>query len=684
MSAHLNIIFAPLIAPPWLFLLLGLAALFVFYALLRRARGALWRATASAFFILALANPSLIKEQHEPLKDVAIIAVDDSASMQLENRAPQAATALDALTKKLSSFKDMDTEIIHVKGSEETDLFAAIDKKLAAVPHDRLAGVIVLTDGEAHDKPSSYAAPFHALMAGHKNEVDRRLIVKEAPAYGLVGKNASLTLRIEDTPKAQSENATVIFRRGKGESQSLTIPVGKDVSFEAPVDHPGQNLFVFTAEPVPDELTLLNNTASVSVNGIRDRLRVLLVSGQPHIGGRTWRNFLKADPAVDLIHFTILRSPMKMDATPNTEMSLIAFPVHELFETKLNSFDLVILDRFRSQSLVPDEYLENIAKYVENGGALLVSNATEEGIPPLTFSPLARILPAMPTGKLLTGSFVPDLSEAGKRHPVTNTLTRIAPRDGWGPWFRQTGSRNAHGETVMTGLDGQPLLILDHVKEGRVAQFLSDQFWLWSRNYRGGGPQAELLRRVAHWLVDEPELDEAALHASSDLKEDGWQLTVTKQSLHDDSDSVSVTDPDGKTSQLTLSPSPLPGVLSATMPVATTGLYEIKDSEREILAMVGPKNAPEFGEMIATADKVKPATDASGGGIFWLDDRADGPNIHRTSASAAQEGWDWIGLVQNGKYRVVGSKAWPLLPPWLAALLILGSSMLAWRREGRG
>ncbi len=205
---------------------------------------------------------------------------------------------------------------------------------------------------------------------------------------------------------------------------------------------------LFQRHRSPGELTTINNSVAVTVNGIRDRLRVLLISGEPHIGGRTWRNFLKSDPAVDLVHFTILRSPNKMDGTPNSELALIAFPVHELFDLKLKSFDLVIFDRFRRQSLIPDEYLDNIATYVENGGALLISNATNETIPQLTFSPLARILPAEPTGNLLTGSFVPDLSPVGQRHPVTAALPDEMPRKDWGPWFRQIDSRVTKGDRL--------------------------------------------------------------------------------------------------------------------------------------------------------------------------------------------------------------------------------------------
>ncbi|MFY9287245.1 MAG: hypothetical protein WAO98_01960 [Alphaproteobacteria bacterium] len=684
MNGHLHIIFSPLLPMEALQLLCGLAICLVIYALYKRSKGSVGRAVTFALLTLIFFNPSLIAEQREPLKDTALLVIDDSASMKLGKRGEQAAHVLESLQKKLAAFPDLEVETLHVKGSHESNLLRALEQKLGAIPRDRLAGIIAITDGQIHDKnETEINAPLHALIAGNHNETDRRIVIKQAPAYGLVGSTVELTLRIDDEPKAQSDTATVTFQPDKGQSQTVTMPVGKDIPFQVPIEHAGENLFAFSTPPLPNELTPINNAVAVSVNGIRDRLRVLLVSGQPHIGGRTWRNFLKADPAVDLIHFTILRSPMKADNIPNNELSLIAFPVHELFEIKLQSFDLVIFDRFRQQSLVPDAYLENIADYVENGGSLLISSSTDVDVPPLDVSPLARVLPTQPTGKLLTGGFRPDLTLPGQRHPVTSSLTTITPRDKWGHWFREIGARSLKGEVLMSGINNQPLLVLDHVGQGRVAQFLSDQFWLWSHGFEGGGPQAELLRRIVHWLVQEPELDETALRAHGEIVDDGWQLSITKQSLRDDSLQIQVIDPENTSQTVTLTPSKQPGVLAATLPVSMTGLYRLKDGDNEILAMVGPTDAPEFGDMRATDEKIKTAVKASNGAINWLIDHADGPEIKRTAPNATQQGWNWIGLKQNGQFRVTGSKAYPLLPAWLWISALLITAMLTWRREGK-
>jgi hypothetical protein len=680
---NLPFIFTPLIPLPVLEGAAACATVLTFYAIYHGVRGGIGRGIVFALLFLILSNPSFLREQREPLKDTALVVIDDSASMKIADRPLQSAKAAEAVSKKLALFSDLDVETLHVKGMEETDLFHAIEQKLTDIPADRLAGVVAITDGEIQDKPTTlFSTPFHVLIAGHRDEIDRRIVIKEAPAYGIVGKDVTLTLRIEDQPRAQSESATVQFQRDNGESKTITMPIGEDVQYNLPIDHAGQNLFVFSTPPLPHELTTVNNTVATTINGIRDRLRVLLVSGQPHIGERTWRNFLKADPAVDLVHFTILRSPMKPSMVPNNELSLIAFPVQELFATKLTSFDLVILDRFSQQSLVANEYLDNIARYVENGGALLVSNATDDNRPPLSQSPLARILPSEPTGTILTGAFVPDLTASGHRHPVTSSLTANMPRDQWGHWFRQIDARALKGDVVMTGLHDQPLLILSHVGKGRVAQFLSDQFWLWSRGFEGGGPQAELLRRTAHWLVQEPDLDEDALRVRTELTDDGGQLFISKQSLHENSAGVTIADPNNQLEQATLTLGPEPGVLSATVHVKQTGLYHVKDDHQEVLAVIGPTDAPEFGTMRATEDRVSTVVSASGGAINWLDDYPSGPDIRRQDEGAVQQGWGWIGLRKNGQYRVTGDQVWPLMPPLAAIVIVMAMLMLVWRREG--
>ena len=127
---------------------------------------------------------------------------------------------------------------------------------------------------------------------------------------------------------------------------------GWSSGIEIPITRAGPTVVEMTADTLPGEVSTLNNRAVVEINGVRDRLRVLLVSGEPHAGERTWRRLLKSDPAVDLVHFTILRPPEKDDLTPLNELALIAFPVRELFQVKIREFDLIILDRFQNRGIL--------------------------------------------------------------------------------------------------------------------------------------------------------------------------------------------------------------------------------------------------------------------------------------------------------------------------------------------
>jgi hypothetical protein len=433
--------------------------------------------------------------------------------------------------------------------------------------------------------------------------------------------------------------------------------------------------------PGPRELTLVNNRAAIVVNGVRDRLRVLLVSGEPHAGERVWRNILKSDPSVDLVHFTILRPPEKQDGTPIKELSLIAFPIRELFDVKLSEFDLIIFDRYSRRGVIPQSYLDNVVRYVKNGGAFLEAAGPSFGTPlSLSRTPLGEILPTEPTGNVDEEGFKPELTDAGRRHPVTADLPgagKPGEQPGWGRWFRQVDARVEHGTAVMNGDHGEPLLVLDRVGKGRVAQLLSDQMWLWARGFEGGGPQAELLRRLAYWLMKEPDLEENDLQA----RIEGDRLTVTRQSLQPDDRPVTVTAPDGSARSLALTPD-RGGRSVGTIDVKQMGLYRVSDGTHTALAAAGPLNPIEFADVRTTDAKLAPVVAATGGGTFWIGN-GPVPEIRRVAPGRATAGSDWIGFRENGDYVVAGFSETPLLPALAALLLTLAALIAAWRREGR-
>jgi hypothetical protein len=698
MMAGTSVGFAPLL--PWAAiaalavpLLLVLAAAFW-----RRAGGATWRLAVGALLLLALANPSLVNEQRDMLPDIALLVVDESASNRIGERAAQREAAVRRIKDALKDEKDLELREVRAGaadasltgGEEGTRLFQALERALAETPRKQLSGIVMVTDGQVHDAPAkdgdrpaaALPAPLHALLTGKPGEADRRLTVVKAPSFGLVGKPQIVTLRVDDEAAPPGARARMTVRQDGGERRVEPMPVGTDHQIEVKIEHGGPTVFELEVEPGTRELSLVNNRAVVSINGVRDRLRVLLVSGEPHAGERTWRSLLKSDPSVDLVHFTILRPPEKQDGTPIRELSLIAFPIRELFEIKLDEFDLIIFDRYRRRGILPNVYLQNIANYVEKGGALLEAVGPNYGTPLGLFrSPLGAVLPAEPTGQVFEQGFKPRITDIGKRHPVTAELPGAeADVPGWGRWFRQIEAEAVRGRAVMSGVGEQPLLVLDRVAQGRVAQVMSDHMWLWARGFEGGGPQAELLRRVAHWLMKEPELEENVLKATVQ----GGKLLVTRRVLERDYKSVTVTAPSGESKNLELVEDKA-GRATGVIAVDEPGIYRVGDGERTAIAAAGSLNLLEYADLRATADRLAPAVEASKGSWRWL---ASGaaiavPDIRRVLPGRGAAGRDWIGLVRNGEYRVTGVDQIPLLPAILVLTLVLGGLALAWWREGK-
>lgn len=691
-TSAVSIAFDPLLPWPVLAVLGGVGLVLVLLGLRAGARGTIWRLGSIAVVLAALANPALIEEQRKPIADVALVVIDDSDSMAIGERRRQVQTAREALKRKLGQQEGLEIREVVLPpaqiqlGSERpggTRLIETMRSALVEVPPERLAGVVLLTDGQVHDVPAGLppelgGAPLHGLIAGKKNERDRLIVVEQSPRFGVVGREVTTKFRIEDPAGG---TAPITLSVGGDVVRRLDVPVGRSVELPIVVGNPGANVVEIEVGAGPSELTLDNNRALFTINGVRDRLRVLLVSGEPYQGERAWRNLLKSDPAVDLVHFTILRTPQKDDFTPVRELSLIVFPMRELFEQKLKEFDLIIFDRYESGNLITREYFRNIAEYVKGGGALLVSVgpvfATARS---LYRTPLGAILPAAPLGDVLETPFKPKVSEIGQRHPVTANLPQAGQPDKdpeWGRWFRLVTSRTERGNAVLSGAEDKPLVVLDRVGEGRVAQLMSDHLWLWNRGIDGGGPQPELVRRVAHWLMKEPDLEEEALKA----KAVGGRIEVTRRTLATTFPQVTMTSPDGSTRTLPLRQT-APGLGLGVVDVDKPGLYRFDDGTLRTVAAVGSPDPLEFSDVRATDAKLKPLVEASGGGLLWLVDQPE-PDIRTVRPGRAAGGSDWIGLRRNEGYTVAGINQLPLLPGILVAIAFLMAIGSAWWREGR-
>ena len=680
-----TVAFAPTLPITALAALAGVGAL----AALARARtaplGALLRVLALATLLGFLAGPTLRRAEGTRMPDVLLVLTDESASMALAERDALAGAATRALTERAEA-AGLTVRRASLRGEAETALAPALTDALGSVPRARLGGVVLVTDGQLTDVPEPGAlglsVPLHVLLAGDPTaQRDRRVTLVTEPAYGVVGESVEVTFRVDDE---QADRPVPVTLAVGGEPALTTaVDAGADVTLRVPLTTPGETILEIVAPPAEgaEELSLANNRAALRLRAVRDRLRVLLVSGEPHPGERVWRNILKSDPAVDLVHFTILRPQDKFTFASGDELNLIAFPHEELFLDRLGDFDVVIFDRYTERGVLQSYEFERVARYVEAGGALLVASGPEfwgrRGLAAQrNFSP---VLPALPTAAAIEEPFTPQLTAAGRRHPVTATLDA----EGWGRWLRVVPTQARSGVSVMETPDGAPLLVLDRVGEGRVAMFNSDHVWLWARGFDGGGPHRELLRRLTNWLMAEPALEEEQLRGR--IGRDG-ELIVERRTLEEAPGPVVVETPDGGTTSLPLTRE-ADGLFAARAPGAD-GLLRLRARTADgrvlyALAARGEARPPERAEVRTTDARVRSLAEATGGAVMTLAAEDRVPDLRRVAPGRATSGPDWFGLVRRDAQAVTAVTSAPIAPRWAWLVLALGLTVSAWAVEGR-
>ena len=665
------------------------------YSLYRRARGSILRTVAAVALIAGLANPVLQAEDRALLKSTVAIVVDKSQSQSFGERTAQGEAALAGLKDRLARFRDFDVRVVSAGEAGETGAQAstriveAVNNAFSDVPPARVAGAIVITDGQAHDVPTDpakafgFAAPVHVLLTGKEGEKDRVIRLLESPKFGITGKPLKFSYRVDDDGAAPGTPVKVRVLLNGETVRDVTAVAGQATELDLEIARAGKNILELTAEPLEDEVSGSNNSAVATIDGIRENLRVLLVSGEPHAGERTWRNLLKSDGSVDLVHFTILRPPEKQDGTPINELSLIAFPTRELFVEKINDFDLIIFDRYQHRDVLPILYYDYIAKYVEQGGALLVAAGPEfSGTASIAETPLEPALAALPDGGITEQAFFPRLTDEGKRHPVTRGLEGSASEPpAWGRWFRIIDVENPEGNIVMKGPDDKPLLILDRKGKGRVGMLLSDQGWLWARGFEGGGPDVSLYRRTAHWLMAEPELEEEALNAVSS----GNSIEIVRQSMEREAGEAQIISPSGKTAAVKLTESE-PGLFRGTLKTNEIGLFQVANGDLSTLVHAGPLDAPEFKSIISTGSVLKPLTDQTKASIRRLASATGTislPDIIPVTRTSQAAGPNWIGLRKTDETELLGINRLPLFGGLIGLALLLSALAATWWREGR-
>ena len=684
--------FAPSLSLPIILVVAGIAAIFVGFGLYQGLRGAWLRAATFIALVAALFNPVVMVEERDPLKSVIVMVVDESDSQKLSNRAKQTDDAVKSLSSTLNKFDRFEIRKIIARSNASADedattaLFAALKSALQDVPPEQVAGAVFITDGRVHDIPKSikslgFDAPVHALITGSKDDRDRRLVIEKAPRFGIVGEPQELVFQVEDHNLPESDLADVRVLIDGEFYSTERVRTGRSVSLIFDVPHGGKTIIELNVENAGNEITLVNNRAFAVLEGIRENLRVLLVSGEPHAGERTWRNLLKSDASVDLVHFTILRPPEKQDGTPINQLSLIAFPTRELFIEKIDEFDLIIFDRYRRRGVLPVLYFDNIARYVEDGGAILVASGPEYADNTSIYqTPLSPVLPAVPDGSVSETPFHATISDAGKKHPVTRNLpgNEVSPPQ-WSRWFRQINSAQTRGDVIMSGANGQPLLVLDRPGEGRIAMLLSDHVWLWARGFEGGGPHVQLLRRLSHWLMKEPELDEEALRATAKSN----TLHITRQTMSDEAGTVTVITPTGAQMEVPLK-STGDGQWEAEVEFKELGLYQIANGELRALAHMGPTNPREYAKVTSTTNTLQPLVADAGGLVKRVDTSAIAlPRIVPMRPGSRRSGRDWMGFHTTNASVLLGITQVPLFGGLLGLALLLGLLAAMWTREGR-
>ncbi len=689
-----SFVFDPLL-PIWL--IISLTVILILMAGFGQWRGlksTVFRTLASFLLALALLNPQKLVEERQGLSDIVLLLSDKTNSMNIADRTKKAQAIKDNIKQQLGNLGNIEIIEAEIKPDiNGTLLTPVLFNELGQIPQDRLSAIITISDGNIHDiKPEisellPKSVPFHAIITGEKSARDRRIVPILTPRYGMVGETTKFEVKIEDKGY-ENESAKLEIRLNGEVLARFNARIDKKITIPVRIEKRGINTIEIRVQEADGELTVLNNVLVNEISGVRDRLRVLLITGEPHMGGRAWRNLLKSDPSVDLVQFTILTNPgVKNTFASPDELSLIRFPDRELFEEKLQEFDLVIFDQFkqrtmsgrgRSRPMLSPYYIANIAKYVEKGGSLLIASgpgfASGES---LARSALIAVLPAKPTGKMSEQAFRPKLNEKGKRHPVTD-IFKGETEARWGRWYRSIDAEILKGDVLMVDSANKPLLVIDKVKKGRVALLLSDQAWLWAKGHDGGGPYNELFRRLAHWLMSEPDLEADRLQA----KIENGVLSIEHFSLNDETKPIQVLKPDGEA--ILLNPKRIaPGVFSTKLNIEQEGAYRIDNGDLASIAAAGALNPIEFKNIIATDKILSPLANKSGGKIIKAYENNALPGFKKISGKVKSNKKSYMEIISHNAYRVTASKRTELAPVWLFFLLILIALLAAWRFEGR-
>ncbi len=644
-------------------------------------------------FLVFILNPQINKKNAEYHKDIVIVVSDMTQSIIETRKAKEVeliSKDLSRQLKEIGNIEQINIKLENYKKIElsnakeiETSLFREVNNVINNLNIERLSGIIIITDGQIHDfhnyNKLLSKTPIHYILVGNKNEKDRILKTTNIPKYAVLGKKYEIFVNIKDN--TEKKNLKTDFYLNEQLIDTKYLFPNKNYEIPLPTLSIGKNILEIRTEETDIEISKLNNYQIHEINGIQDKLKVMLISGEPNMGLRNLRNILNSDPNIELLHFTILRPPTKRDLTPVKELSLIPFPTQELFDADISKFNLIIFDQYGLQGILPPKYLDNISKFVVSGGALLDivgrKYLTKDS---LINSPIKQILPTIPLKNISNKRFRPELTKVGKRHPITNKLKNNYKEKSWGEWTNYTRSQLNSGKALLH-YENDPLLALDNVGKGRVVQILSSDSWIWQKSLNDKGPLIELIRNIIQWLLKNPKLEENFIN----LNKDNNLIKIKLNSISSGDINAKIVTPSKEALKLKLIDKGN-GIFEGEFKSLERGKFQITWKDKTKYFIINDMNNKEVEEITATDYKIKSYTEKNNTftknfNIFWKDRST--PKILRIYNNKILGGKNWIGVVEKNVPKISENSKQKLLNWYIIFMLLIFLIFISWYKEGR-
>ena len=634
---------------------------------------------------LIVINPKKNVKEELFYKNIVLVALDKTLSMSETKKTEEVelinkyieSTILtyDKFIKKEVLLENSDIE----EKDSGTNFFSTLKKELNKINKDRVAGIIFVTDGQIHDI-EEYSdkldnIPIHFIIVGKENELDRVLKTYNVPDYSIVGEQVNFDLIVEDYYTKKDLVADIILDGKKYLSKK--IKPNKNYQISIPIYHAGENVLEIKVKKLPGEISEINNYKIHKIKGVHEKLRVMLISGEPNMGLRSLRNLLNSDPSIELVHFTILRPPSKRDLTPVKELSLIPFPTDELFAADISKFSLIIFDQYSLQGVLPKKYLSNITNFVLKGGALLdIAGPEYAKQTSIINSPLKIILPTNPLDELGVEEFKPELTELGLRHPITNKLITNYKNKPWGSWNRFIKTEKKSGKILLKHKN-YPILVASQVGDGRVVQLLSDQTWIWKKSITESGPLTELVRNTIHWLLKTPELEENFLNFTKNSN----IINVTLNTLLPGNANAKITSPSNKTINFLMKDNNSGG-LNGQFISNELGKHKLEVKGITKYIYLGQKNNKELEDIKSTENKVNILSKTKNNiSTHWYESGM--PKILIIYNDKILSGQNWIGIKNKNVPKTSQFISKEYLDWYFLLPFLLGLFIYSWFRESR-